>query len=81
MNKSILEVKNISKSYRTYSSELMRILSWFGFKRKIVEETYTLQNINFSISSGEAILIAIIHSLICRKQSKSFSHANRFPSL
>ena len=55
MNKSILEVKNISKSYRTYSSELMRILSWFGFKRKIVEETYTLQNINFSISSGEAI--------------------------
>ena len=55
MNKSILEVKNISKSYRTYSSELMRILSWFGFKKKIIEETYTLQNINFSISSGEAI--------------------------
>ncbi|MGJ0330418.1 ABC transporter ATP-binding protein [Aliarcobacter cryaerophilus] len=55
MSKSILEVKNLSKSYRIYSSELWRILSWFGFKKKIIEESYTLQNINFSIYSGEAI--------------------------
>lgn len=52
---TILEVNNISKSYRTYSSELCRILSWFGIKHKTIEETYTVKNISFSISKGEAI--------------------------
>lgn len=52
---TILEVSNISKSYRTYSSELWRILSWFGIKHKAMQETHTLQNINFSIKAGEAI--------------------------
>lgn len=52
---SVLEVSNISKSYRTYKSEFWRILSWLGIKTKALEEKYTLENINFSISSGEAI--------------------------
>ena len=52
---TILEVSNISKSYRTYSSEIWRVLSWFGIKHKAIQETYTLQNINFSIKAGEAI--------------------------
>lgn len=53
--KIILEVNNISKAYRTYSSELWRVLSWFGIKHKAIQETYTLRNINFSIKAGEAI--------------------------
>lgn len=52
---AVLEVRNISKSYRTYSSEIWRILSWFGIKHKAIQETYTLQNINFSIKAGESI--------------------------
>ena len=51
----VLEVRNISKSYRTYSSKIWRILSWFGIKHKAIQETYTLQNINFSIKAGESI--------------------------
>ncbi len=51
----ILEVKNIYKSYRTYSSEIWRIFSWFGIKHKAMQENYTLKNISFSIKEGEAI--------------------------
>src|SRR5574344_701646 len=51
----ILEVKNIYKSYRTYSSEIWRIFSWFGIKHKAIQENYTLKNISFSINEGEAI--------------------------
>jgi len=52
---NILEVNNIGKSYKTYSSELWRILSWFGIKHKAAQEVWTLQNINFSIAPGEAV--------------------------
>ncbi|MGJ0316770.1 ABC transporter ATP-binding protein [Aliarcobacter cryaerophilus] len=52
---NILEVKNIYKSYRTYSSEIWRIFSWFGIKHKAIQENYTLKNISFSINEGEAI--------------------------
>lgn len=55
MNQPILEIKNIGKSYKTYSSELWRILSWFGIKHKALHEVWTLQNINFSIAPGEAV--------------------------
>lgn len=53
--KKVLEVENISKSYRTYKKELFRVLSWFGIKTKAISENYTLKNISFSLSSGEAI--------------------------
>ena len=52
---SILEVKNISKSFIDYTSEWQRIISWFGFKSKNKEEHKILKHITFSISSGEAI--------------------------
>ena len=52
---NILEVKNIYKSFRTYSSEIWRIFSWFGIKHKAIQENYTLKNISFSIKEGEAI--------------------------
>ncbi|MDP3466612.1 MAG: ABC transporter ATP-binding protein [Sulfuricurvum sp.] len=51
----VLEVTNIGKAYRNYGSELWRILSWFGLRFKPVHETWTLQNISFSIAPGEAI--------------------------
>lgn len=51
----ILEVKNIGKAYRSYESEWQRVLSWFGLDIKPVHETWTLQDINFSIAPGEAI--------------------------
>lgn len=55
MNLPVLEVKNIGKAYRSYESELWRILSWFGIKHKAVHETWTLRDINFSIQPGEAV--------------------------
>lgn len=55
MTEPILEVKNIGKAYRSYESEWQRVLSWFGLDIKPVHETWTLQDINFSIAPGEAI--------------------------
>lgn len=52
---SVLEVKNISKSFIDYASEWQRIFSWFGLKSKCKEEHKILKNINFSLSSGEAV--------------------------
>lgn len=52
---SVLSVSNIGKAYRSYGSELWRILSWFGLRFKPVHETWTLQNITFDIAPGEAI--------------------------
>ncbi len=52
---SILEVRNVSKSFLDYSNEWKRILSWFGFNFKPKEEHVILKNINFSISAGESI--------------------------
>ena len=52
---NILEVINISKSFKDYSGEWKRILSWFGFGFKPVEEHHILKHINFSIAPGEAV--------------------------
>lgn len=51
----VLEVKNISKAYRNYTSELWRILSWFGLRHCSISAVWTLQHVNFSIGAGEAI--------------------------
>jgi lipopolysaccharide transport system ATP-binding protein len=53
--KNILEVKNISKSFKEYKSEFKRVLSWFGAKAAIKEEHHILNDISFSIKEGEAI--------------------------
>ncbi len=52
---SVLEVINISKSFKDYKSEWQRILSWFGFNFKPTEEHHILKHINFSIAPGEAV--------------------------
>jgi len=54
-NQNILEVSNLSKSYRNYGSEWKRILSWFGFGFRPIEEHRVLHDINFKIPRGEAI--------------------------
>ncbi|QIR78106.1 ABC transporter ATP-binding protein [Sulfurospirillum diekertiae] len=51
----ILEVVGVGKAYRAYNSEFDRVLSWFGIDLKPEHETWTLQDFNFSIASGEAI--------------------------
>ena len=52
---SVLEVKNISKSFVDYASEWQRIFSWFGFKSKTKEEHKILKNVSFSLAAGEAV--------------------------
>ena len=52
---SVLEVKNISKSFKDYSSEWGRVFSWFGLNVKPVEEHKILKHISFSIAPGEAV--------------------------
>ncbi len=53
--RSVLQVKNVTKTFRDYSSEWKRILSWFGFGFKPAEEHHILKKINFSIADGEAV--------------------------
>lgn len=55
MKLPILELENIGKAYRNYGGEWRRILSWFGLNFQAPEQQWTLQNISFSITSGEAI--------------------------
>lgn len=52
---AVLNVNNISKSFKEYSNEFKRILSWFGFSFQETQEHQILKYINFSISSGEAV--------------------------
>ncbi len=52
---NVLEVNNISKSFKDYGSEWKRILSWFGLGFKPIEEHHILKHINFSIAPGEAV--------------------------
>ena len=52
---NVLEVKNISKSFKDYNNEFKRILSWFGFNFTATQEHKILKHINFSIAAGEAV--------------------------
>ena len=52
---NVLEVSNISKSFKDYSGEWKRILSWFGLGFKPAQEHHILKHINFSIAPGEAV--------------------------
>jgi len=52
---SVLEVKNISKTFKDYTSEWYRVVSWFGLNFKAKEEHHILKNISFSLASAEAV--------------------------
>jgi lipopolysaccharide transport system ATP-binding protein len=53
--KKVLEVEGVSKSFKDYSSELKRILSWFGLGFQPIQEHKILNNISFSLFAGEAV--------------------------
>lgn len=55
MKNSVLEIKSLSKSFKDYTSESKRILSWFGVPFKPSVNHNILHNINFSIERGEAV--------------------------
>jgi lipopolysaccharide transport system ATP-binding protein len=52
---NVLEVRNISKVFKDYNSGFARILSWCGFSNIPSKEYSILDDINFSITSGEAV--------------------------
>lgn len=51
----VLKVENIKKSFKEYSSELMRVASWLGIKTKATREFQVLKGISFTIESGKAV--------------------------
>jgi lipopolysaccharide transport system ATP-binding protein len=52
-----VRVKNVTKSYRKYQSELRRFASWFGVNSGKVEQSVVLDDINFDVRTGEALAL------------------------
>lgn len=52
---SLMDVQNVSKAFRGYSSEWKRVARWFGLAANPSEEHWVLRNVSFSIGPGEAI--------------------------
>ncbi|PZO59622.1 MAG: sugar ABC transporter ATP-binding protein [Phormidesmis priestleyi] len=55
MTVPVLEVFDVTKTYFQYSSELARVLSWFGLAAQPSAQNCILQGISFSIEAGEAV--------------------------
>ena len=51
----IIKLINVSKSYKEYKSEWIRIFRLFGFKLLPSNEKYVLKNISFELNAGESI--------------------------
>lgn len=51
----MLNIRKVSKAYRSYRSEWLRMASWFGLPVTPKEEIWVLRNISFSVGAGEAI--------------------------
>lgn len=52
---NLLKVSGVTKAYRTYSSEWLRVLRWFGISTHPHEEHWILKGLSFDIRPGEAI--------------------------
>ena len=52
---SLLVVRSLGKSYKTYHSEFQRIGSWFYLPSRPREENWILRDVNFTIHAGETI--------------------------
>lgn len=52
---TVIDVKNISKKYNFYNSEIKRVLSWFGVSNKPTDIVTILDGISFSMDKGDAI--------------------------
>lgn len=55
---TLMDVHEVSKAFREYSSEWKRMARWFGLPGKPSQEHWVLRNINFSVGAGEALGIA-----------------------
>jgi len=51
----VLQVRNVSKSFREYGSEWRRFGSWFGMRSPKVKDHWVLRNISFAVHAGEAL--------------------------
>src|SRR3990167_4327511 len=52
---SIMDVRGIGKSYRTYASQMRRFAGWFGLFSGGFQEHWILREISFSLAAGEAL--------------------------
>lgn len=52
---SAITVNNLCKSYKSYSSEIGRFLSWGGISFGTVTENKILKDISFSVEAGEVV--------------------------
>lgn len=56
MEKNVIQVKNVSKTYKLYNKPLDRLKEAFGIGgKKYYKEFYALQNVSFAIAEGEAV--------------------------
>lgn len=54
---TVLQVKSVSKTFTKFDHEIYRVLSWFGLKVKALDHSVVIDDIDFSIESGEAVAI------------------------
>lgn len=54
MTDKIIEIENLSKSYRSYASQWSRFAGWFGSAGGFVDH-WIIQDVNFSVTRGESI--------------------------
>jgi lipopolysaccharide transport system ATP-binding protein len=57
MSNHKIRLNNISKSYRKYSSEWLRMATWFGIPFKPKSQADVLKNVSFQINQGDAVAL------------------------
>jgi lipopolysaccharide transport system ATP-binding protein len=55
MSGTVLEIRNVGKSYREYGSEWRRFGTWVGWHSSRIKEHWVLRNISFVVRRGEAV--------------------------
>ncbi len=57
MSEHKIRLTNICKSYRKYSSEWLRVGTWFGIPFKPKQQADVLKNVSFQINQGDAVAL------------------------
>lgn len=52
---TLMDVNNVGKAFREYSSELKRVAGWFGLPARPSREHWVLRNVSFTVGAGEAV--------------------------
>lgn len=55
MSQAVITVSNISKRFRSYRSDLRRVLSWFGVPDRQAQDHPVLRDISFQVNQGESV--------------------------